>query len=58
MKFILGFLFALVLFNFSPISVAYMAQYINTLHQLIQERVNENLENFPEPKKSTKLEIT
>lgn len=58
MKFILGFLFALVLFNLNPISVAHMAQYINSLGEMIQDKIIKSLENFPEPKKSTRLEIT
>lgn len=56
MKFILGFLLALIMFNFNPISIAYMAQYLNSLHGVVQDMVIKSLESLPESKKPTKLE--
>lgn len=58
MKIVLGFILALIVFNFNPTSIAYMAQYLNSLHQVVQDMMIESLENLPEPKKPTKLETT
>jgi hypothetical protein len=56
MKFILGFLFALFIMSISPTTIAYLIQYINSLHQVVQDRVIEGLEKMPASKTSTKLE--
>jgi hypothetical protein len=58
MKIILGFILALIVFNFNPTSVAYMAQYLNSLHSVVQDMVIKSLENLPAPKTPTKLENT
>jgi hypothetical protein len=58
MKFILGFLFALFIMSVSPTTIAYMVQYLNSLHQVVEDKVIDELEKMPVPQKPSKWEST
>jgi hypothetical protein len=50
MRFILGFLFALFVLSVSPMTIAHMIQYLNSLHHVVEEKVIRGIENMPAPK--------
>lgn len=56
MKFIFGFIFAWFFINSSPTTIAYMVQYLNSLHKVVEDKVIEKLEKMPPPKRQTHLE--
>lgn len=58
MKFILGFLFALFIMSVSPTTIAYMVQYLNSLHNVVEDKVIEELQKMPVPQKPTNWETT
>lgn len=58
MKFILGFLFAFFIMSVSPTTIAYTVQYLNSLHQVVEDMVVEELEKMPTPKKTHNWEST
>jgi hypothetical protein len=53
MRFLLGFLFAFFIMSISPTTIAYMIQYLNSLHHVVQDRVIEGLEKMPAPQAPT-----
>lgn len=58
MRFILGFLFALFIMSVSPTTIAYMVQYLNSLHNVVEDKVIEELQKMPVPQKPTNWETT
>jgi len=58
MKFILGFLFAMFIMSVSPTTIAYMVQYLNSLHNVVEDKVIEELQKMPVPQKPTNWETT
>jgi len=58
MRFILGFLFALFIMSVSPTTIAYMVQYLNSLHNVVEDKVIQELQKMPAPQKPSKWEST
>jgi hypothetical protein len=49
MRFLLGFLFAFFIMSISPTTIAYMIQYLNSLHQVVEDKIIKGIENMPVP---------